>query len=195
MVVSFFKIIDFSINNGLINFSSIFFLNLFNFQLSVGKERLLLLSTDLTFILGCSLSLKFLFSGFDTTRFQIFLCFDIFQFFTFSNFVTLSHYWQSSCHLISIQNKAQLNILKSWKIYIIVLTASTPLSWRNQLIFFNFVSVIYTLSFRSYEISCTVIAFIGFSWKNRRTDILILVDSWWLSWLWKQSFSKIKKKT
>ena len=53
---SFFlkKIIDFSINNGLINFSSIFFLNLFNFQLSVSKERLLLLSTDLTFIRGCS---------------------------------------------------------------------------------------------------------------------------------------------
>ena len=48
------KIIDFSMNNGFINFSSIFFLNLFNFQLSVSKERLLFLSNDLTFILGCS---------------------------------------------------------------------------------------------------------------------------------------------
>ena len=137
-----------------------------------------------------------MFSGFDTTRFQIFVCFDICQFSTFSNFVTLSHYWQFSCHLISIQNKAQLNILKSWKIYIIVLTASTPLSWRTQLDFlFLSLTVIYTLSFRSYEISCIVIALIGFSWKNRRTDILIWVDSWWLSWPWKQSFSKIKKKT
>ena len=141
------------------------------------------------------LSLKLLFSGFDTTRFQIFVCFDIYQFFTFSNFVTLSHYWRFSCHLISIQNKAQLNILKSWNIYIIVLTASTPLSWRNRLNFLILsLTVIYTLSFRSYEISFIVIAFIGFSWKNRRTDILILVDSWWLSWLWKQSFSKILKK-
>ena len=136
--------------------------------------------------------MKLLFSGFDTTRFQIFVCFDICQFFTFSNFVTLSHYLQFSCHLISIQNKAQLNISKSWKIYIIVLTASTPLSWRNQLNFLILsLTVIYTLSFRSYEISCIVIAFIGFSWKNRRTNFLILVDSWWLSWLWKQSFSKI----
>ena len=136
-----------------------------------------------------------MFSGFDTTRFQIFVCFDICQFFTFPNFVTLSHYWQFSCHIISVKNKAQLNILKSWMIYIIVLTASTPLSWRNQLNFLIlFLTVIYTLSFRSYEISCIVITSIGFSWKNRRTDILILVNSWWLSWLWKQSFSKIKKK-
>ena len=133
-----------------------------------------------------------MFSGFDTTRFQIFVRFDICQFFTFSNFVTLSYYWQFSCHLSSVQTKAQLNILKSWKIYIIVLTASTPLSWRNQLNFLILsLTVIYTLSFRSYEISCIVIAFVGFAWKNRRTDILILVDSWWLSWLWKQSFSKI----
>ena len=136
-----------------------------------------------------------MFSGFDTTRFKIFVCFYLCQFFTFSNFVTLSNYWHFSCHLISIQNKTQLNTLKSWRIYIIVLTASTPLSWRNQLNFLILtLTVIYTLSFRSYEISCIVIAFIGFSWKNRRTDILILVDSWWLSWLWKQSFSKIKKK-
>ena len=49
----FSKLSDFSINNGLINFSSTF-LNLFNFQLSVSKERLLFLSTDLKFILGCS---------------------------------------------------------------------------------------------------------------------------------------------
>ena len=135
-----------------------------------------------------------MFSGFDTKRFQIFICFDICQVFAFSNFVTLSHYWQFSCHLVSIHNKAQLNILKSWKIYIVILTAATPLSWRNQLNFLILsLTVIYTLSFRSYEISCIVIAFIGFSWKNRKNNILKLVDSWWLSWLWKQSFSKIKK--
>ena len=133
-----------------------------------------------------------MFSGFDTTRFQIFVCFDICQFFTISNFVILSRYWQFSCQLISIQNQAKLNILKSWKICIIVLTASTPLSWRNQLNFLILsLTVFYTLSFWSYEFSCIVIAFSGFSWKNRRTDILILIDSWWLSWLWKQSFSKI----
>ena len=34
-----------------------------------------------------------------------------------------------------------------------------------------------------------------FHWLfNTWADILILVDSWWLSWLWKQSFSKTKKK-
>ena len=136
-----------------------------------------------------------MFSGFDTTRFQVFVCFDICQFFTFSNFVTLSHYWQFSYHIISDQFNAQLNILKSWKIYIIVLTASTPLAWTNQLNFLILsLTVIYTCSFRSYEISCIVKALIGFSWKNRRTDIMILVDSWWLSWLWKQSYSKVKKK-
>ena len=181
----FLKIIDFSINNGLINF-------LFNFQLSVSKERLLLLSTDLTFIIGCNLKPEVIVFWLLYYKISDFFCFDIFQFFTFSNFVTLSHYWHFSCHLINIQNKTQLNILKSWKIYIIVLTASTPLSWRNQLNFLILsLTVIYTLSFRSYEISCIVIAFIGFSWKNRGTDILILVDSWWLSWLRKQSFSKI----
>ena len=55
-------------------------------------------------------------------------------------------------------------------------------------------TVIFTVSFRSYEISCVVMGFIGFSWKNRWADILILRDSWWLSWLWKQSFSKTEKK-
>ena len=49
----FLKIIDFSINNSL-NIFSYFFLNLYNFQLSVSKERLLLFPTDLTFNLGCS---------------------------------------------------------------------------------------------------------------------------------------------
>ena len=57
------------------NFSSIFFLNLVNLQLSVGKERMLLHSTYLTFGLDCVFSLKFLFSGSDTTRFQIFFVF------------------------------------------------------------------------------------------------------------------------
>ena len=55
-------------------------------------------------------------------------------------------------------------------------------------------TVICTLSFRSYEISCIVIVFTGFSWNNRWADILTLKDSWWLSWLWKQSFSKTEKK-
>ena len=34
----FLKIIDLSINNGLINFFSTFFLNLYNFQLNVSKK-------------------------------------------------------------------------------------------------------------------------------------------------------------
>ena len=50
------------------------------------------------------------------------------------------------------------------------------------------------MSFQLYEISCIMIGFTGFSWKNRRADNLILVDSWWLSLLWKQSFSKTKNK-
>ena len=35
--------------------------------------------------------------------------------------------------------------------------------------------------------------FIAFSWENRWDDILILVDSWYFPWLWKQLFSKLKK--
>ena len=159
------------------------------------KKRPLLLSNYLIFILSCSFKPEIIVFWLWYHKISDFFCFDICQFFTFSNFVTLSHFWRFSCHLISIQNNPQLNILKFWKIYIIVLTASTPLSWRNQLNFLILsLTVIYTLSFRSYEISCIVIAFIGFSKKSRRTDILILVDSWWLSWRSKQSFSKIKKK-
>ena len=50
----FLKIIDLSINNGLIKFFSTFFLNLYNFQLNVSKKRPLLLCTYLTLILSCS---------------------------------------------------------------------------------------------------------------------------------------------
>ena len=89
MVVSFLKTIDFSVNNGLINFSSIFFLICSNSSLvSAKKDCFFFLLTEHSFSVAV-LSLKFLFSGFDTTRFQIFVCFDICQFFTFSNFVTL----------------------------------------------------------------------------------------------------------
>ena len=160
----FLKIIDLSINDGLINFFSTFFLNLYNFQLNVSKKRPLLLSTYLTFILSCSFKPEIIVFWLWYHKISDFFCFDFCQFFTFSNVVTLSLFWRFSCHLISIQNKAQLNILKFWKIYIIVLTASTPLSWRNQLNFLILsLTVIYTLSFRSHEISCIVIAFIGFS--------------------------------
>ena len=50
------------------------------------------------------------------------------------------------------------------------------------------------MSFQLYEISFIVIGFTGFLWNNRRADTLILVDSWWLSCIWKQSFSKTKNK-
>ena len=161
----FLKIIDLSISNRLIKFFSFFFfLICTTSSLMSAKKRPLLLSTYLTFILSCSFKPEIIVFWLWYHKISDFFCFDICQFFTFSNFVTLSHFWRFSCHLTSIQNKAQLNILKFWKIYIIVLTASTPLSWRNQ---FNFLilslTVIYTLSFRSYEISCIVKAFIGFS--------------------------------
>ena len=55
-------------------------------------------------------------------------------------------------------------------------------------------TVIFTLSFQLYEISCIVIGFNSLSWKNRWAHIQILLDSCWLSWLWKQSFSKTKNK-
>ena len=84
------------------------------------------------------LSLKLLFSGFDTIRFQIFFCFQ--KFARFSRFlVTLSHYWQFPYDIISVQNENQLNILKFLKIKIIVSTASTLLSSKNYLNFLIFV--------------------------------------------------------
>ena len=143
------------------------------------------------------LSLKLLFSGFDTTRFQIFLFLDICQFFTFSSFVTLSHYFISHITLLAFQKKHNWLIDNKILNDIDYRFNGLDTSFLKKLIefFLNLsLTVIFTLSFRSYEISCIVIGFIGFSWTNRWADILILVDSWWLSWFWKKSFSKTKKK-
>ena len=112
-----------------------------------------------------------------------------------SIFVALWRYWQFIYHIISVQNQAPSIILKSLKIQISVLTSSTILFRRiylNYLILF--LTVVSTLYFQLYEISCTSTPSHWLSWKNRWADILILVDSWWLLWLWKQLFSKIKKK-
>ena len=48
--------------------------------------------------------------------------------------------------------------------------------------------------FGSYVIFCNWIGFIGFSWTNWWADLLILVRSWWLPWLWKKLFNKKKFK-
>ena len=53
-------------------------------------------------------TLSYGFLAFVTTRFYIF-----FFFAYFSQFLVLSRYWQILYHIIGIQNKAQLLILKS----------------------------------------------------------------------------------
>ena len=83
-------------------FSSIFFLIWSTYSLVSAKKAsffILLTYTDFTNLVSIAvLSLKLLFSGFDATRFYIFLFIDFCQFFTFSSHiitlltVLISHY-------------------------------------------------------------------------------------------------------
>ena len=85
----FLKMIDFSRNNGLIKFSSNFFLICSTSSLvSAKKDCFFFLLIKHLFSVAVS-SLKLLFSGSDTTRFQIFV---YLIFASFSRFLILSHY-------------------------------------------------------------------------------------------------------
>ena len=174
-------------------FSSFFFLIRSICGLVSAKKESFIIVWNWNLVSIAVLSLKLLFSGFDTTRFPIF----------FFRYLPVFRVFYSHYHIINSSHITLLAFKKNTIEHSKILkdidyrfNGLDPPFLKKLIEFFLVLSstVIFTLSFRSYEISCIVKAFIGFSWKNRRTDILILIDSWWLSWLWKQSFSKIKKK-
>ena len=51
----------------------------------------------------------------------------------------------------------------------------------------------FTFSFYSYETSWMMTSLNNFSRTNQWAYVPIWNDTWWLSWLWKESFSKYRK--
>ena len=80
------------------NFSSIFFPNLVNLQLSVSNKRMLLHSTDLKFIFDCVFKPEVIVLALTLFDFRFFFVFRNLQVFTFSSHiitlltVLISHY-------------------------------------------------------------------------------------------------------
>ena len=105
-------------NNGLLNFASIFPLLWSTCRLMSAKKECFLFVLNLNPIITAVLRLKLWFS----------MVVGVCPFFTFSKFVSLSRYWQFIYHIIGVQSRAQLLILWSLKRQIMVLTASRLLS-------------------------------------------------------------------
>ena len=136
------------------------------------------------------LCLKFWFYVFDTTKFHIFY-FLIFA--QFSRFLVLSR-----CHisdrshitLLAIKKKHNWSYKKLKDIYYGF--NGIDITFLKKLIEFFVVNCCFCVGVLViWHFLCK--DFINFPWKNRWVKFLILVDSWWLSSLWKQLFSKRKK--
>ena len=139
------------------------------------------------------LRLKFWFFWlfFLTTRFHSFFLFlSIFPFLTSSRFVT---FLTITYHIIGVQNKLQIITSNFLKVLIILSTASTRHSQKMWI--FSILSL--TIVFDSvFLVVCNLLYDCSIHWFFYRwANILILVDSWWPSWLWKQLISKIRKNT
>ena len=142
----------------------------------------LVFSTDLKFNLFWALIYDFLALLLDF-RFFLFLGIDpIFMiFFSFWHIITTF-----KIHILlhwCFKKKHKWIYKKSLKACIMVLTATATLPRRIKLSFFYlFLTVVFNLSSirKSFPV---LIGLIGLLWRNMWAYILILVNSWWLSWI------------